>query len=309
MLAAAAAIEWTAGYPDALFRRAGHPVTWMGALISRLEGVLNGAGLAALRRRLGGLATLGVLLVASAGAAALGERALGRLRGGGTLRALAASSLLAARSLERHVRAVADAPDLPAARRALARIVGRDVASLDAAAVRRAAIESLAENFSDGVVAPALFLAAGGLAGGALYKAANTADSMIGHRTPRFEAFGGPAARLDDLLNLAPARLSALLLALASGAPAGPLRAAWRDAPAHRSPNAGWPEAAMAAALGIRIGGPRAYHGVEVAGAWMGRGRAEVTAEDLRRALALYRRACLLALVLVTAGAARRPSS
>ncbi len=183
-------------------------------------------------------------------------------------------------------------------------IVGRDPAALDAAGVARAAIESLAENFSDGVVAPLFWLVVAGLPGAAAYKAANTADSMIGHRNARYEHFGFAAARFDDLVNLPASRLAALWLALAAG---GAARSAWaavrRDARAHRSPNAGWPEAAMAGALGLKLAGPRVYGGVEVADAYMGEGRREATSADIRAALRLYVRACVLQF-LVAAGLA-----
>jgi adenosylcobinamide-phosphate synthase len=223
--------------------------------------------------------------------------------------ALAASSLLAQRSLHAHVARVAAALEtggVEAGRAAVSHIVGRDVSVLDEAGVARAAIESLAENFSDGVVAPAFWLALGGLPGGAIYKAVNTADSMIGHRTPRHEHFGWAAARLDDLLNLPAARLSALLLvaaaALTKGASAADASGAVRrDASRHRSPNAGYPESAMAGALGLKLAGPRAYAGVQVEDAFMGDGRREATAADIRRALSLYRHADALLIALVGA--------
>ena len=183
-----------------------------------------------------------------------------------------------------------------AGRAAVAKIAGRDVANLDEAALARAAIESLAENFSDGVAAPAFWLALGGLPGGACYKAINTADSMIGHRTPRHAAFGFAAAKLDDLVNFCPARLSVLWIMIAALlVPGASPRAAWRttrhDARGHSSPNAGWPEAAFAGALGLRLGGPRVYAGVKVDDAWMGAGHAPST-QDIRRALKLYRVTC-----------------
>ena len=169
-------------------------------------------------------------------------------------------------------------------------IVGRNPQSLDEAGVSRAAIESLAENFSDGVVAPAFWLGLGGLPGAVLYKATNTADSMIGHRTPRHEAFGWAAARFDDLVNLPASRLTALLIVAAAclhreASPRGAWRAVRRDASHHRSPNAGWPEAAMAGALGLRLAGPRVYGDMRVEDRWMGDGRAEATAGDIDRAL------------------------
>jgi len=188
-------------------------------------------------------------------------------------------------------------------------IVGRDPDALDQAGVARAAIESLAENFSDGVVAPLLWFALAGLPGMLAYKAINTADSMIGHRTPRYEAFGWAAARLDDVVNLPAARLSALLLALAAcvlpgASPRAAMRSVWRDAGKHRSPNAGWPEAAMAGALGLKIAGPRAYHGVLGDFAYMGDGRAELTAVDIRRSLWLYRLATAVGWAIAVVAAA-----
>jgi adenosylcobinamide-phosphate synthase len=218
-----------------------------------------------------------------------------------------AGTLLAQRSLYAHVGAVATALEqdgLEAGRRAVSMIVGRDPGSLDAHGVARAAIESLAENFSDGIVAPAFWLVLGGLPGIALYKTINTADSMIGHKSDRYLAFGWAAARLDDLVNLPASRLSALLLfsaaVLRSDASAkDSMRAVRRDARHHRSPNAGWPEAAMAGALGLKLAGPRVYDGVRVPDHWMGNGRAQAGAEDIRRALRLYRDACLVQAGLV----------
>ena len=225
------------------------------------------------------------------------QRALGATVLGLLATAVLGSSLFAQRSLATHVKAVADALDsggLVAGRKAVSQIVGRDPDRLDEAAVCRAAIESLAENFSDGVVAPAFWLGVGGLPGGVAYKAANTADSMIGHKTPRHQAFGWAAARFDDLINLPASRLTALLIVIAAlvmpGADAaGAWRAVWRDAKKHRSPNAGWPEAAMAGALGLALAGPRVYGGVTVDDAVMGAGgRREAVVADIRRALRLY---------------------
>ncbi|HEY6334924.1 MAG TPA: adenosylcobinamide-phosphate synthase CbiB, partial [Alphaproteobacteria bacterium] len=230
---------------------------------------------------------------------------------GWALEAVVASSLLSQRSLFEHVAAVAKAlgdGGLAPAREAVAKIVGRNPETLDEAGVARAAIESLAENYSDGVVAPAFWFLIAGLPGIAIYKAINTADSMIGHRTSRHRAFGWAAARLDDLVNLPASRLSALLLVVASffvaNARAGDAaRAALRDAPNHRSPNAGWPEAAMAGALDLKLAGPRVYGAEPVRDAWMGAGRADAGAADIRAALALYRVACGVLWVLVGAGA------
>jgi adenosylcobinamide-phosphate synthase len=297
-------IELAVGYSDALIRTIGHPVTWIGRLIAALEVRLNR------RRRGDGVVALAIVLAAVGLLAWITERELLRLPFGLIAAAVVASSLLAQRSLHSHVAAVAVALEqhgIAAARVAVAQIVGRDTAALDAGGVARAAIESLAENFSDGVVAPVLWMAIAGLPGVALYKAINTADSMIGHRTPRYQAFGWAAARLDDLINLPASRLSALLLvaaalpAKASGADAW--RAMRRDAPHHRSPNAGYPEAAMAGALGLLLAGPRSYDGVLVDDAVMGHGRRDANAADIRRALALYRYAdaILIAVVAVFA--------
>lgn len=236
-----------------------------------------------------------VLVPTVAVAVAIEQLAIGWL--GTVAVAVVAGTLLAQRSLARHVADVADALErggLVAGRLAVARIVGRDPERLDEAAVARAAIESLAENFSDGVVAPVFWLWAAGLPGAAAYKAVNTADSMIGHRSERYRAFGWAAARVDDLVNLPASRLTALLLIggaclLPGASPAGAWRAVRRDAGAHRSPNAGWPEAAMAGALGFALAGPRHYGGVLVKDAVMGAGgQRGLDAGDIRRALRLY---------------------
>lgn len=307
-LAIALGIEAAAGYPDALYRAIGHPVTWIGRLIAALERGLNRGS--ERRRRLAGVLALVLLLAVVGGVAGLVTAAAGLA---GPLPALVLTGVLAAslpaqRSLHQHVAAVETglrAGGLEAGRRAVSMIVGRDPERLDGPAICRAAIESLSENFSDGIVAPAFWIGGLGLPGGALYKAANTADSMIGHRTPRYAAFGWAAARFDDLVNLPASRLAGLLIAGAAflrGADGrGALRAMARDARRHRSPNAGWPESAMAGALGLRLAGPRVYDGTLVPDAHMGDGRAEATPDDIGRALALYRTACWLQGGLVVA--------
>jgi adenosylcobinamide-phosphate synthase len=300
-------IEATVGYPDWLLRAIGHPVTWMGQLIDALDRALNREGASAATRRAAGIAAIVIIVGVVIVIAWASVRALLLLPFGLIAAAIVASSLLAQRSLYQHVARVADALEqngLEAGRAAVSHIVGRDTAALDEAGVARAAIESLAENFSDGVVAPAFWLAIVGLPGGAAYKAINTADSMIGHRTPRHEAFGWAAARLDDLVNLPASRLSALLIiAAAATNSAEQARKAWRavtrDAPRHRSPNAGYPEAAMAGALGLALAGPRVYGGVTVDDALMGDGRRDATAADIRAALALYRRADAMLVALL----------
>jgi adenosylcobinamide-phosphate synthase len=290
-------IELCCGYPATLHRAIGHPVTWIGCLIAWLDRALNRETAAPQARRVAGVATLLILLAIVGALAFLIQSALLRLPFGILAAALLASTLVAQRSLHRHVADVAAALEtggVAAGRQAVAHIVGRDTQALDAAGVARAAIESLAENFSDAIVAPVFWMAIGGLPGALLYKAINTADSMIGHRTPRYEAFGWAAARIDDLVNLPAARLSAFLLVAATalsrdGSAGAAWRAVRRDAGKHRSPNAGYPEAAMAGALGLSLAGPRVYGGALVDDAFMGDGRREAEAADIRRALALYR--------------------
>lgn len=302
LIACALALEAAAGYPGAALRAIGHPVMWVGALIGWMDRAWNRDGSGPGTRRLKGVLAVLALLAASAGPAALLQAVSAMLPSALSLLllAVAASTLLAQRSLWSFVAAVGEAlrgGGLPAGRAAVAHIVGRNPDTLDEPAVLRAAIESLAENFSDGVVAPAFWGALLGLPGIAAYKAVNTADSMIGHLTPRHRAFGWASARLDDVVNLPASRLAAGWIVLAAclhpGASARQAwRAAWRDAGRHRSPNAGWPEAAMAGALGLRLAGPRVYGETRVDDAWMGDGRAEAGLGDLDRALSLYRTAC-----------------
>jgi adenosylcobinamide-phosphate synthase len=292
-------VEAIAGYPQALVRTIGHPAIWMGALINVLDRVLNSESSGYAARRAAGVLAVILLVGIVGGIAVAVERIVGFTPFGFALIVILASTLLAQRSLHAHVAQVADALDrdgVAAGRQAVSHIVGRDTAALDEAGVSRAAIESLAENFSDAVVAPALWMAVGGLPTAAAYKAINTADSMIGHRNARHEAFGWAAARLDDLVNLPASRLTALLIiAAAAMTPGASAAEAWRavrrDGPKHRSPNAGYPEAAMAGALGLALAGPRVYGGVLVDDALMGNGRSEATAADIRAALVLYRRA------------------
>jgi adenosylcobinamide-phosphate synthase len=312
LLLAALVIEAACGYPQGLYAWIGHPVTWIGALIARLDRMLNRERDSFAMRKAVGIVALLVLLAITL-AASLALTSFCRMLGAFGLLPLAvlASSLLAQRSLYEHVARVADGLEsgLAEGRKAVSMIVGRNPESLDEAGVARAAIESLAENFSDGIVAPAFWLGIGGLPGGALYKAINTADSMIGHKTSRHLAFGWAAARLDDLVNLPASRLTALLLVAAAALdrdanPADAWRALRRDAGHHRSPNAGWPEAAMAGALGLRLAGPRIYGETRIEDGWMGDGRAEANAADIRRALWLYRRACGLLWGLTAFGVA-----
>jgi adenosylcobinamide-phosphate synthase len=296
LVLAAAALEAMVGYPAALHRRVPHPVVWMGALISRLEAAFNRPAWSDGARRLAGIGTLLIIVLVSG----LLGWLLARF-GGPYVVAIVGTLGLAQRSLHQHVAAVLrplKAGDLDAAREAVAKIVGRDVERLDAGGVAAAAIESLAESFNDGVVAPIFWFVVAGLPGLFVYKAVNTADSLIGHREPRWRAFGWASARFDDLLNLAPARLAGALIALAG-------RGGWavmlRDAGKHASPNAGWPEAAMAGALGVRLGGAAWYDGERSDRPVFGDGRA-VKTEDLPRALRIYLAACAILWLLLALG-------
>jgi adenosylcobinamide-phosphate synthase len=309
----AIATEAMVGYPNAVYRLVGHPVIWIGRFITWCDDAWNSGTRSS--RRLYGVLTLTLLLVVAVLSGLAIAGILDRLLPGLAsliLCGVLASTLLAQRSLDEHVLAVAkglETQGLAGGRSAVAHIVGRETKSLDEAAICRAAIESLAENFSDGVVAPLFWMVMAGLPGALAYKAINTADSMIGHRTERYEAFGWASARFDDLVNLPASRLSALWLVLAAIpvglSPAAALGTIRRDASHHRSPNAGWPEAAMAGALGIRLSGPRVYGGVPVEERWVGEGRSQLTAKDIRTALKLYRTACglqIAVLVLIVFG-------
>ncbi len=300
-------IELALGYPQPLLRVIGHPVTWIGWLIHALDRFLNRDADGAVWRRIAGIIAILVVLAIVGSIAYLLQHALFRLPFGIFAVALLASTLLAQRSLYRYVADVATALEtggVEAGRAAVSHIVGRDAATLDASGVARAAIESLAENFSDAIVAPVVWMIIGGLPGAAIYKAINTADSMIGHLTKRYADFGWAAARLDDLVNLPASRLAALFLIAAA---ATGLRfdvgaawsVVWNDASHHRSPNAGYPEAAMAGALGLSLAGPRIYGGVKVDDAVMGFGRRDADAADIRRALDLFRRADAMLIVLL----------
>jgi len=307
VLIAGLAVDAVLGDPPALFRVVPHPVALLGRLIGALESALNRPALADdLRRRHGILAVLIVVAVAAL-VGWLVDRLAARLPWGALLEIVAIAVLMAQRSLYEHVAAVGRAlatSGLAAARAAVAHIVGRNPDSLDGAGVARAAIESLAENFSDGVVAPVFWYVLLGLPGLCAYKAINTLDSMIGHRSERYRDFGRAAARLDDLANLVPARLAGLLLALAAAVlPAATggaaLAAMLRDARKHRSPNAGWPEAAMAGALNVALAGPRRYGSEVVQDPWVGPGTPQVGSGDIGRALDVYVVACVIEAALL----------
>ncbi len=295
LLAIALALDAAVGDPEPVWRRLPHPVTIVGGLIGWLDHTLNSEALTPVWRKTAGLFAMVIVVVLAALVGAGLEAGLRALPLGWIGTAVVAAVLLAGRSLYDHVAAVADAfgDGLPAARKAVARVVGRDPGSLDQPRVCRAAIETVAENFSDGVIAPALWFLVLGLPGLFAYKAINTADSMIGHLTPRYEAYGWAAARLDDLANLPASRIAGALLALAAPAAGGSIGKAFRimiaDAPHHRSPNAGWPEAAMAAALGVALAGPRRYAGIIVSDPFVNAGgRRDAQPADIRRALKVY---------------------
>jgi len=281
VMAAALAVDAVIGDPDALWRRVPHPAALMGKLIGAFDRVLNSGDV---RRLKGVLAVLVLVSICGSIGVALAEF------GGWIVEAVISAILIAQNSLWRHfeaVRAPLAGGDLGGARSALAMIVGRDVRALDESGVARAGIESLAESTSDGIVAPVFWGALFGLPGILIYKAVNTADSMIGHRDARYAEFGWAAARLDDLLNLAPARITGLLFMAAARSRAA-FDVMMRDARKHASPNAGFPEAAMAGALGVRLGGPRAYEGEVHDLPWFGDGPTEANAEDMIRARRIY---------------------
>jgi adenosylcobinamide-phosphate synthase len=287
MLLAALAVEAVFGFPRRWERI--HPVVWVGRLIGALDEGWN-RGLA---RRWRGIAAMALVVTAAALTGWAIEHEVSGVWGAATV-ILIASVGLAQRSLHEHVGDVARAlkdQGVAAGRAGVSRIVGRDVAALDEGGVARAAIESLAESFGDGVAAPAFWFLVGGLPGLFAYKAVNTADSMIGHLSEQHRDFGWAAARLDDLLNLAPARIAGLLICAAGAAGA---RTMLRHAPRHASPNSGWPEAAMAGVLRLRLGGPVSYDGTLAVRAWLGDGAEPGGARDIDRALIVYRRACLL---------------
>jgi adenosylcobinamide-phosphate synthase len=295
MALGALAIDVALGWPAWLYARVGHPVGAIARVIGALERRWNRPGLP---RRLFGVATIAIMVALAALVALLAGRVVRALGFGWVGVAVLAWPGLAQRSLYDHVRPVAVAlarGDLAAARTAVAMIVGRDTATLDEAGVARAAIESLAESFCDGIAAPLFWLLVGGLPGLWAYKAINTADSLIGHREERWRDFGWAAARLDDVANWLPARIGAVLICVAGG---GGWRVMWRDARNHASPNAGWTEAAMAGVLGLRLAGPVAYDGEVADKPWIGGGRAAADAQDVRRALTVYGRACGLLWVL-----------
>ena len=301
----ALALDAAIGWPDRLYARIGHPVGAFARFLNLAERLGNRPDWPEGVRRGLGVLTMFFLIALTGGAAWWLDRELHLLFGrwGWIASAVLAWPGLAQRSLYVHVRPVAAAlmrGDLPAARTLVARVVGRDTDRLDQAGVSRAAIETLAESFCDGIVAPLFWLLLLGLPGLWMYKAINTADSLIGHKEPRWRAFGWAAARIDDGANWVPARIAGLLVCVAG---AGGWTVMRRDARAHASPNAGWPEAAMAGALGIALAGPVAYDGVTQIKPWIGREGRAASPKDIVIALQIYARACLL-LWLIAGGVA-----
>jgi adenosylcobinamide-phosphate synthase len=289
-------LERRLGYSPRLVAAIGHPVMWFGWVIDYCETRLNTARRSDAQRRQAGLVALALLLLGVLVIAVAVQQAVRAIPGGWLFEIVLATPFLAQKELGRAVEAVALAlrGSLEAGREAVSHIVGRDPQALDEAGVARAAIETLAESTSDGVVAPWFWLVLLGLPGIALYKAINTADSMIGHRNERYRDYGWAAAKLDDLVNWIPARLTAVLITMACfvtphASPSGAWAMARRDARKHASPNSGWPEASFAGALGFRLGGPRSYDGEVVDLPSFGDGKSALVGSDILRALVLYR--------------------
>lgn len=290
-------IERFAGYPQPVFDRISHPVVWIGKFIDWLDKQLNVQGVSPQEGRLRGALAVLILLAAAFIPTYYLARILTHCPFGWLAEALLATTLIAQKSLKYHVVAVYDAlgRSLAEGRQKVSMIVGRDPAQLDETGVAKAALESLAENASDGIVAPVLWYALLGLPGIAMYKAINTADSMIGHKSDKYQWFGWAAARLDDIVNLPASRLTGYLFAAAEPSRFRAIVDVMRrDAPRHQSPNAGWPEAAMAATLGVRFGGPRSYNGEMVDLPYMGEGDDTITRDDIQRGLRVLSRAMWL---------------
>ncbi len=315
LLLAAMLLDAVIGDPRWLYRVVPHPTVIMGRVLAFCDNRLNRPAFGVTGRRALGAVSVVAVTVSFGALAALISAGLSGWRAGFWAEAFLVSVLIAQNSLYRHVADVARALErggVDAGRSAIAHIVGRDPETLDAHGVARGAVESLAENFNDGVVAPVFWGLLLGLPGVVAYKALNTADSMIGHLNHRYRDFGWAAARLDDAANWVPARFAAILLAF-SGVQSGVgravqgLRIMWRDGGTHRSVNAGYPEGAMAGALGLRLAGPRRYRGAVTVDPWLGEGAAEATAADIRRGLRVYVGACLLLAAFVSVLSAATP--
>lgn len=305
LVALALVLEYFVGYPRALFNMVGHPIQWIGKLIAYLDEGLNDPDLEDDDQRNHGIFAVLALCLAVGVPAYIVSTFLSYLANGWIINVALATTMIAQKSLRDHVSAVARTlpQSIIEARIEVGKIVGRDPHNLDESGVAKAALESLAENTADGITAPIFWYAIAGLPGIVIYKAINTADSMIGHKSEKYLHFGWAAAKLDDLVNLPASRLTGLLFAAAawfkskSSAQAA-LTSMWRDSRKHQSPNAGWPEAAMAGALDLKFGGPREYDGETVELAYMGEGRSQLMASDIDKGLELYDRALLILLAV-----------
>ncbi len=302
LLLVALAVEAIVGGMPLLFRIVPHPVVIAGGLVGFLERRLNRESRSERARLIRGFLVVAVMMALAAGAGYAITGIARDLAQGWLVEVFFVVTLVAQRSLYTHVRKVGlalQADGLGSGRDAVSHIVGRDPESLDEHGVARAAVESCAENFSDGVVAPVFWYVLLGLPGLFVYKTVNTMDSMIGHKTERYLSFGMTAAKLDDVMNFIPARLAGLMLVAAgffvpTANPGRAIGTMLRDAKHHSSPNAGWPEGAVAGALDLSLAGPRHYGGKVVEDQWIGNGRARLTVQDIRRTLFLYAVACLI---------------
>ena len=305
MAAIALVIEYFVGYPQSLQRLIGHPVEWIGKLIAYLDEGLNDPDAEDTEQRNHGIFAIAALCIAVGIPAYAIEKLLFTFQYGWAINVLMATAFIAQKSLRDHVSAVARTlpQSIIEARKEVAKIVGRDPSNLDESGIAKAALESLAENTADGITAPIFWFAIAGLPGIVIYKAINTADSMIGHKSEKYLHFGWAAAKLDDLVNLPASRLTGLMFAGAAwfkskARSQAALNAMWRDSNKHQSPNAGWPEAAMAGALDLKFGGPRQYDGEMVELPYMGDGRGQINAGDIDKGLELYDRALLILLAV-----------
>ncbi|MDG2339996.1 MAG: adenosylcobinamide-phosphate synthase CbiB [Paracoccaceae bacterium] len=298
------------GWPAWLYDRIGHPVSWLGKLISRLDKSLNRTEWHRSTRKVMGIVAalfviLGSIFLGRFVQSAFGEGVLGFI-----LSVLVVWPLIAVNSMYTHVEDVAvplEQNQLTEARAAVSLIVGRNPNVMDSPAIGRAAIESLAENTSDGIVAPIFWGVIFGIPGIFAYKAINTLDSMLGYKTPKHFDFGWASAKIDDVANFFPARLTGWLIALASGNRKTALAVINIDARKHRSPNAGWPEGAMAGALGVRLSGPREYETGLTDDPWLNENDRDVEPKDVNQALAVFKQtmfglAAILAVLTIFLG-------
>ncbi len=297
------AIEALFGWPDWLYQKIKHPVVWIGACISKFDRMWNRSNVSHQARYMAGATTSIIVITSTTGLACMISFLLSYIPFGWSIEAVLISSLIASRSLYTHIHKVLlplKNDDIPAARIAVSQIVGRETSQLNASEISRASLESLAENTSDGVVAPLFWAVLFGLPGIAAYKAINTLDSMIGHKSEKYHAFGGFAARLDDIVNLLPARITGLVFALTS-LKFQALKIMLQDASKHRSPNAGWPEAAMAGALNINLSGPRIYNNKQVVEPVLNAEGHSPSPDDIQQGLILYIKSMLVIATILAA--------